>query len=459
MPDIRYRLDRTWRRPGDGSVVIAGSPLRLFRLSAGGAHVAAQIEAGSQPDTAAVREFIDRFVEAGALHPMPDSSEFTLADVTVVMPHWSPESGRLTAAVPSGVDVIVVDDASPGWSAPAPEGPALRVLRRETNGGPAAARNTGLAEVRTRLVAFVDTDVVLPAGADEWLAPLLAHFADPRVAIVAPRVASRADIGSVAAYEQLHSPIDMGAEPARVAPGTRVGYVPSAVMVCRADVVRDLGGFDEGLRFGEDVDLVWRAVAAGHRVRYEPDVVVHHRPRGRWADLLRQRVGYGRSAAPLAARHHAAVAPVRASAWSLAVWLLVVMRRPVTGAALAVGTAIALRRRLSLLPAADALQLALTGHLHAGRQLASALRRVWWPLAAVAWLVSKRSRPVIAAAFVLPEAVEALRLRSTRPVRDLPAAIADDVAYGYGVWAGVAATGEVGALLPEARGWPPREHG
>ncbi|MEQ1702754.1 MAG: hypothetical protein ABMA25_21810, partial [Ilumatobacteraceae bacterium] len=34
---IRYRLDSSWRRPGDGKVVIAGSPLRLFRLSTGGA--------------------------------------------------------------------------------------------------------------------------------------------------------------------------------------------------------------------------------------------------------------------------------------------------------------------------------------------------------------------------------------------------------------------------------------
>ncbi|MFM8310966.1 MAG: mycofactocin biosynthesis glycosyltransferase MftF [Ilumatobacteraceae bacterium] len=457
MPTIRYRLDRTWRRPGDGSVIIAGSPLRLFRLSAGGARVAAQLEAGAPPDTAAVREFIDRFVDAGALHPLPDASEFRLNDVTVVMPHWSPDSGRLTAEVPSGVAVIVVDDASPGWAAPMPEGPALRVLRRDANGGPAAARNTGLAEVRTPLVAFVDTDVVLPDSAHEWLTPLLAQFADPRVAIVAPRVASRADIGSVAAYEQRHSPIDMGDEPARVSPGTRVGYIPSAVMVCRTAAVRDLGGFDEGLRFGEDVDLVWRAVAAGHRVRYEPSVVVHHRPRSRWADVLRQRVGYGRSAAPLAARHHAAVAPVRASAWSLAVWLLVAMRRPGVGAALAAGTAIALRRRLAALPAADALRLALTGHLHAGRQLASAVRRVWWPLAAVAWLVSRRSRPLIAAAFVLSETIEAIRLRSTRPVRDLPAAIADDLAYGYGVWAGVAATGEVGALLPDVSPWPPRD--
>ena len=32
----RYRLDGSYRRPGDGRVVIGGSPLRLLTLSAGG---------------------------------------------------------------------------------------------------------------------------------------------------------------------------------------------------------------------------------------------------------------------------------------------------------------------------------------------------------------------------------------------------------------------------------------
>lgn len=459
MTAARYRLDRTWRRPGDGSVVVAGSPLRLFRLSAGGAHVAAQIEAGELPDTGAVREFVDRFVEAGALHPLHLGAPGALDDVTVVMPHWSRDSGRFTASVPAGLQVVVVDDASPGWSAPDHDEDRLRVLRREVNGGPGAARNTGLAEVRTPLVAFVDTDVVLPPSAEDWLVPLLAHFADPRVAVVAPRVMSLAEVGAVADYERRHSPLDMGDEPARVAPGTRVSYVPAALLVCRTDVVRDLGGFDEGLRYGEDVDLVWRVVAAGHRVRYEPTVVVHHRPRGRWLDLFRQRVGYGRSAAPLAARHRAAVAPVRVSGWSLAVWALVAVRRPVAATALAAGTAVALCRRLAPLPVVESLRLASSGHLHAGRQVAAAVRRVWWPIAAAACLVSRRARPVVAAAIIAPGLAEALTSRSTRPLRDLPVAVADDLAYGCGVWAGVAEHGDLGALLPEVRGWPHRGGG
>ena len=38
----------------------------------------------------------------------------------------------------------------------------------------------------------------------------------------------------------------------------------------RRAALEQLGGFAEDLRFGEDVDLVWRLVEAGHRVRYDP---------------------------------------------------------------------------------------------------------------------------------------------------------------------------------------------
>ena len=99
----RFRLDPTWRRPGAGQpgagqLVIAGSPLRLFRLSPGGAHVIAQVEAGEAPETAAVRQFLDRFVEAGALHPMPEpaASPFTADDVTIVIPAFASPPTDLT---------------------------------------------------------------------------------------------------------------------------------------------------------------------------------------------------------------------------------------------------------------------------------------------------------------------------------------------------------------------------
>jgi mycofactocin system glycosyltransferase len=443
----RHRRDRSWRQPGDGRVVIAGSPLRLFRVSAGGAHVLAASLTGEQPDTAIVAKLLDRFVEAGALHPEPTDGPFTPDDVTVVMPVLDD-----APTPPSGLHTVVVDDGS---TSPV-TAPGAQVLRLPTNRGPGAARNAGLSLVTTPLVAFVDADVDL--GPD-WLAALLPHFRDPRVALVAPRVASAPGGGRLARYEQRHSPLDLGDEPARIAAGTRVSYVPAAAIVCRADAVRAVGGFDESMRVGEDVDLVWRLVDAGHRCRYEPATTVHHRPRPTVGSLLRQRTGYGRSAAPLAAKHPGRLAPVRMSGWSLAVWTLVALRRPTLAAVLAAATTVALQRRLRDVPPRESTRLTLRGHSAAGTQLASATRRVWWPLALAIALTSHRARPVVVAAFVAPVVVASLKERSTRPFVDAPLQWLDELAYGVGVWQGVLATREPGPLLPGISGWPQRGDG
>jgi len=50
--------------------------------------------------------------------------------------------------------------------------------------------------------------------------------------------------------------------------------LPSACLVGRTESIRP--GFDPELRVGEDVDLVWRLVAARHRVRYDPSVSALH---------------------------------------------------------------------------------------------------------------------------------------------------------------------------------------
>jgi glycosyltransferase involved in cell wall biosynthesis len=54
-------------------------------------------------------------------------------------------------------ECIVVDDASPE-PASVPGDPRIRLVRRSSNGGPAAARNTGLHVARGRYVAFLDDD-------------------------------------------------------------------------------------------------------------------------------------------------------------------------------------------------------------------------------------------------------------------------------------------------------------
>ena len=437
-----YSLDAATRRPPGSNVVIGGSPIRLFRLSDAGVAVfddlAAGRDVGADGPTA---RLVERLVDAGAIHPRPTSGPFTAADVSVVVPAFVFGESALAEIVrccPGVAVVIAVDDAS---DPPVNAVPGARVLRLRTNAGPAVARNAGLGAVDTPLIAFVDTDVRLEPG---WLDPLLPHFADDRVGLVAPRVASAPGAGPLAAYEQGHSPLDLGPVAGRIAPGTRLSYVPAAALLVRTAALREIGGFDRGLRFGEDVDAVWRLVEAGWRCRYEPAAVVHHRPRSSWRALVAQRMAYGSSAAPLARRHPGALAPVRVSGWSGAVWGLLAAGQPIAALGLAGGTSVALVRKLSGVPAGVSLKLAGLGHLLAGRLLADAARRAWWPILVAGSLVSRR-------------------MRRTAALTAVPALLAggiprlvDDLAYGAGLWKGVLAEREPGPLLPRFRSWPGR---
>lgn len=422
MTDRRYQLDHGAQRYG--RVLVGGSPLKLFRLTAAGARLLDRVEAG---EAVTESKLVTSLVDAGAVHPVPTDvpRRFRPDDVTIVTPTFghTPDTTDDTT--------VVVDDGSDPPIAGA-------TVRLEHNRGPGAARNVGFRHVTTPLVAFVDADVHLPVG---WLDPLLPHFDDERVGMVAPRVRSTPGASALDRYERDHSPLDLGRQPGRVHAGSRVSYVPSAAVVCRADAIRTVGGFDESLRFGEDVDLVWRLVEAGHRVRYEPASIVTHDARPTWRSWFAQRVGYGSSAAPLSRRHPGALAPLRMSGWSLGAWVSALFVHPIVGLAIGAGSAAALVRKLDDLPPRAAFLLAWRGNLAAGAQIAQAIRRVWWPIVALAGLRSRRARiGLLLAAFA-----------ARHPVR-----VADDVAYSMGVWRGMVRERTVAPVLPEISSWPGR---
>jgi mycofactocin system glycosyltransferase len=453
-PVRRYRLDASTRivgdaTAGDTTTVLGGSPLRLFRLTVAARRAFDEIGAGIQ---VAPSMLTARLLDAGAIHPLrPDVGELPAsrcgqADVTVVVPTHETAPARLYNLLEKCLDtagVMFVDDGS-GTPLTGVRGAMLVRLRH--NSGPAAARNAGARAAETPIVAFVDTDVDLHPG---WLDGLLWHFDDPGVGFVAPRVASGPTVGDgdrrVARYEERHSPLDLGPEPARIAPGTRVSYVPAAALLVRKEALDMVGGFDATLRCGEDVDAVWRLIAAGWRGRYEPGVVVLHQPRASWRELSAQRRAYGESAADLAALHGSAVAPVRMSPWSLGVWGLAAAGRPLSAASLAGATALALVPKLHDVPTGDSLRLAGYGHLAAGGALATAVRRVWLPLFAVAAVWSRWARRAVVAATV------------PAMFRGGPARLFDDVSYGVGVWKGVLRRRRLAPLLPALTAWPRRD--
>lgn len=406
---MRYRIDPSWQR--FGRVVLAGSPLRLFRLTAGGEAVAERIESD---DDVPPSTLTSRLLDAGATHPLRDvdhEPQFTRHDVTVVTPQLggvAHRDGRLT-----------VDDGSD----PPLDGCSIRL---ESNRGPAAARNAARPLVDTALVAFVDADV--STSDPDWSSALLWHFDDPRVGLVAPRVCGEAG-----------SPLDLGDQPARVRAGTHVSYVPGAAVVVRVDALDAVGGFDERLRFGEDVDLVWRLDDAGWSCRYDPSVAVWHEPRHSWRDRLRQHAGYGTSAAPLALRHPNSLSPVHVNGWTVTTWVLALIGRWVPAFVLGAGSSAALVRKLPDVPPRAALRLAVVGHLLAGRQFAAAARRVWWPILLVGAVVSRRIRWWAALALM----------------SDLRAA-PTDLAYGWGLWSGMRRLRTWAPIVPRLSAWPQR---
>lgn len=469
-PEVRLpdgwavRLDPRTRRLEGGAALLGGSPLRLLRL----APRARDLLAGDRlvvtgPATAVLAA---RLQDAGVAVPQPAGPAPGPDDVTVVVPVRDRTAGvaRLLAALradpdTAGVRVLVVDDGSADAAALAAAAAAggAEVLRHDRSRGPAAARNTGLRAATTEAVALLDSDCVPRPG---WLRTLLPHLADPRLAVVAPRITAlpTAHPGWVTPYETAVSALDMGPQPGPVAPLTGLSYLPSAALLVRRTALGE--GFDAGMRVAEDVDLVWRLAAAGWRVRYEPAARVDHEHPSSTVAWLRRRAVYGTGAAPLAARHGRAVAPVVVSPWSATALGLAAgggTAGRVLAAAVLGDATVRLARRLAgpgRAPYGLAAALVLRGTAAAGRTLARSATRHHWPLTAAAAVVSRRAGRVALAVSVADAVLAWWPHRSEVDLaRFATARRLEDLAYGAGLWAGALRRRDPAALLPAA---PPR---
>ncbi len=288
-----------------------------------------------------------RLTDAGAAHPVPPPLT-EAPDVTVLIPvrDRAAALGRCLAALGRSFPVLVVDDGSrdPAAIAALARRHNAGLLRHEHNLGPAAARNTGLSQIDSEFVALLDSDC---APESDWITTLAAQLADPLVAAVAPRIRPVAADTVAGRFARANGPLDLGERTARVVPLGRVSYVPTAaILLRRAALVDQPGPFDPALRYGEDVDLVWRLHAAGWRVRYEPGVTVaHHEPASAPA-LLARRYRYGTSAGPLARRHPANLSPLILTPFPAAAVVAVLARRPLPALASAVTAVVLVRRSL-----------------------------------------------------------------------------------------------------------------
>ncbi|HXV92658.1 MAG TPA: mycofactocin biosynthesis glycosyltransferase MftF [Pseudonocardia sp.] len=474
-------LDRRVVVLDGGAVLLGGAPPRMVRLAPRARRLlaAGRFDVTDATSAALARRLLD----AGIVHPAGAPGAPGPGDVTVVVPvkDRTDPLRRMLAALVTGTPglggIVVVDDGSadPGAVRAVATGFGARVLRHDVARGPAAARNAGLAAsmitfggcsgssteqcapadsdlaaYATPLVAFLDSDVVPEPG---WLDPLLACFADPAVALVAPRIVALAPVhGWLGRYEAVRSSLDLGPDPALVVPRSRVAYVPSAAMVLRREALLDgargtLRGFDEGMRVAEDVDLVLRLHEAGWRVRYEPASRVAHDHRTTLWAWWSRKAYYGTGAAPLALRHPGSVPPMVLSPWSAAVSGLLLPGRPRAALAAGVVGLVAAERLARGIegvrrPRALAARLVALGAVGATAQTAEAVTRHYWPVSALACVLSRRARRTVAVVALAEGVVDWWRHRDrdehARPALPgyLLAHRLDDLAYGAGLWWG-----------------------
>ena len=167
------------------------------------------------------------------------------------------------------VEVIVVDDASTDATASiveAMEDPRITLIRHQRRRGGSAARNSGIRASRAPYVAFLDSD-------DEWL-PAKLHRqlgvfegSRDRLGLVYTGVERILPNGNVTKdtprrYDNLVRKLLTD----NVVGGASVGMV-------RREVLDQVGGFDEGLPSGQDVDL-WLRICERFPADFVPEVLV-----------------------------------------------------------------------------------------------------------------------------------------------------------------------------------------
>jgi GT2 family glycosyltransferase len=185
---------------------------------------------------------------------------------------------------PPPAEVILADNHSDDGSRElvASRFPSVRIVDTGSNRGPSAARNAGVQQAQHDLCLLLDNDVVLHPGALQRLQETL--LADPRTAVVQARSLC-GDREGVVHYDAadlhflgvlvLHNWFQPRAK--AIEPRGPTGAVVALCILCRRDVYRAAGGFDERLFIlYEDNQFSWKVRMRGHLLRLEPQALCTH---------------------------------------------------------------------------------------------------------------------------------------------------------------------------------------
>ena len=216
--------------------------------------------------------------------------------IVIVTHNSTPDIGScLDAALGTGAQVVVVDNASTDGTCLEVERRGVRLIANSSNAGFAAAVNQGIRALPAPLLLLLNPDAILQSG----LEYLCAACDDPQTAAAGGMLVDNQgnpQIGFM--VRRFPSPAALCLEVLlvnRLWPGNPVNWhyrcldlnytapleveqPAGAFLMIRRDAWEKLGGFDESFYplWFEDVDFLKRAREKGYRVCYTPGAVAKH---------------------------------------------------------------------------------------------------------------------------------------------------------------------------------------
>jgi glycosyltransferase involved in cell wall biosynthesis len=183
-------------------------------------------------------------------------------------------------------EVILVDDGSTDGTTSTAQAYPVKLLR-QSNRGPAAARNAGANLATGEILIFTDCDCALKP---DFLQLMLQAFEDPRVA------------GAMGAYtSNAAEPVprfvqqEFDFKQRRMAGAETIDTVHTYAAAYRRRIFAESGGFDEvyPVPSNEDQELSYRLAEAGHRLIFVPDAQVVHIHDRNLAEFVRRKFWLG----------------------------------------------------------------------------------------------------------------------------------------------------------------------
>jgi GT2 family glycosyltransferase len=202
--------------------------------------------------------------------------------VSVIIPAFNSASTILRAIESvrnqsiASFEIIVIDDGSTDATSAVVSsnirpGEPIRLIQLPKNCGVSAARNAGIRHAKGKYLSFLDADDIwLPEKLEKQIEVI---EADPAVTLVSCNSLLVSEAGLRLKEGHVNRPPVEGPDAWKTL--LIYNFIPTPTVLTYRSLVQEIGGFDEALAVGEDLDL-WIKLAIRGKIRVLPEVLINY---------------------------------------------------------------------------------------------------------------------------------------------------------------------------------------